>query len=240
MDEFDDIDFSESDQSAVVEGSTNPLRNPRVAKSVTADYDSTEFDIVSPEDAERERLEQIKKERFANKDFGIAVRNIEQNILGREITVDEYDKMCRSYATVLYEEDVKLTKKGMSLDPSIRQKYYEDLINNRPIKRAHRGYYEQQEAFAADDIGKELERVKSQPIGELEIKSGKPINYNHKGQVKITGNENGLVYIINNEKDVKLLNMKNRQIWLDKRFSDEIASELGNGKASVHGADGFE
>ena len=24
------------------------------------------------------------------------------------------------------------------------------------------------------------------------------------------------------EKDVKLLNMKNRQIWLDKRFSDEI------------------
>jgi hypothetical protein len=37
MDEFDDIDFSESDQSAAVEGSTNPLRNPRVAKSVTAD-----------------------------------------------------------------------------------------------------------------------------------------------------------------------------------------------------------
>lgn len=240
MDEFDDIDFSESDQSAVVEGSTNPLRNPRVAKSVTSDYDSTEFDIVSPEDAERERLEQIKKERFANKDFGIAVRNIEQNILGREITVDEYDKMCRSYATALYEEDVKLTKNGMTLDPNIRQKYYEDLINNRPVKRAHRGYYEQQEAFAADDIGKELERVKSQPIGELEIKSGKPINYNHKGQVKITGNENGLVYIINNEKDVKLLNMKNRQIWLDKRFSDEIASELGNGKANVHGADGFE
>lgn len=234
--EYDDIDFSDHSFNTSVPDDVAPDM-PKKIEYVTADYDSTEFEIVSPEEAQMEHIREMKNQRFANSDFGSAVNNIEQR-LGREITVDEFDKLCRSYATFLCEEDEKISKDKRVSDPSVRQKYYDDLINNRPVKRAIRKGYELIEQQKVEEIDAELQRVKSMNVEELSIKSGKPINFRYKGKVKISENSDGNIYIINNGDDVKLLNMRNRQEWLDKHFPDEIAEGKGDVK-SVHNDEGF-
>lgn len=206
-------------------------------KTDTSGYDSSSFEVFSPEDVEKERLAKMREQRFANEEFGLAVENIEAK-LGREINIDEFDKLCRSYATVLCEEDCKLSKSTV-VDGEARKKYYDDLINNRKITRVSRKYYVQVERAKIDEIASELDKVKQLPVGELEVKTGKPINFRHKGKVKIQDESSGLVYKIDNSADVKLYNMRNRQEWLDKRYSDEIQKEIGDPE-STRNVDGFE
>ena len=229
--DFEDMDLTDNreDGSFELENTTpenDEFKQKYYHKTDTSNYDSSEMEVFSPEDVEQERLDQIRNQRFANDEFGTAVESIESK-LGREINFDEFDKLCRSYATVLCEEDAKLLKSG-KVDGEARKRYYDDLIHNRKVTRVVRGYYENIETIKVNDIRKELERVKSIPTGELEVKSGKPVNYRHKGKVKIRDNEKGLLYVIDNNADVKLFNMRNRQEWLDKRYPEEIAEASGD------------
>lgn len=234
--EFDDDDLTDN-REFEIESNTDELRRVYYHKTDTSGYDSSTFEVFSPEDIEKERLAKMREQRFANEEFGIAVESIEAK-LGREINVDEFDKLCRSYATVLCEEDCKIAK-TTSPDGEMRKKYYDDLINNRKVTRAFRNYYEKVENAKVADIENELKRLQQLPVGELEVKSGKPVNYRHKGKVKVQDDSNGLVYKIDNTADVKLLNMRNRQEWLDKRYSEEIQRETGD-PGSTRNTDGFE
>ena len=111
--EYDDIDFSDHSFNASVPDDVAPDM-PKKIEYVTADYDSTEFEIVSPEEAQMEHIREMKNQRFANSDFGSAVNNIEQR-LGREITVDEFDKLNKLKAIIPLDASIISLAKRSSI-----------------------------------------------------------------------------------------------------------------------------
>jgi hypothetical protein len=70
----------------------------------------------------------------------------------------------------------------------------------------------------------------------MNVKLGDKVNIRHKGKVVIRDENKSSEYVINNDNDVKLLRMKYRQDWIDKKMGDQI-----NGtQTTYHDNDGFE
>lgn len=214
-------------------------------KTDTSSFNSSEMVIVSPEQADEEakeaKMESVVSDgRFTNQEFGIAVSNIEAK-LGRKINYDEFDKMCRSYATVLCERDadIRRTNKNQPVvvDPAYRDEYYKKLIKNEKVDPAYKMHLKAYEESMIGPISSLYDEYKNTKIDELKVEDGKPINMRYKGKVAISEDKNGQVIVIDNDADTKLLHMQHRKNWLDKRFPDQIK---GVSTADHHNDDGFE
>ena len=189
----------------------------------TTDYNSSKLKILTPEE-ENQKINGIlvnDNKRFANPEVEVAVDNIEKK-LGREINEDEYDKLCRTYANILVEHDINNKKlyKDISEEElnSDRKLYYDMLIQNRQIVLASRERMSNYEETMIAPIEAQLDIAMNNELSYIKVKQGKPINLKHHGKVAIAEDDNGRTIIIDNERDVKLLHMKYRQDWLDKRY----------------------
>lgn len=243
----DDFDTSNNDNNASnnveVEKKTSLDKKLEFNdKEAIKNYDRSEILIYSPE--EEQKI--VEKTSSPNPEFDKAISDLETK-LGRKLSEDEFDKACRSYATILCEDDAKRKDlMGMPVDPESHRLYYEMAKNGQPIVRAARKKTQLAEEAAADEIGRLLEDASAKAKREIEVKSGKPVNVRHKGMVKICEASDGKIYRFDNEKEIELVNMKAREKWLQDKFPEEVSKadaaivDAVTGKVTVRETDGFE
>lgn len=195
----------------------------------TKKYDSTKMELISPEEAERDYINKSDFEstyrEYADPVMDEAVKNVERR-LGRKINYDEFDKMCKTYAAELVNADARLKKTAPNQrDYNI---YYEQLIQNKKIEPKYKTYakkYEQQKIDELYDLY--LKSKQATDNSTLNVKLGSVINMRHNGNVEFEDTENRRTIRINNANDVKLLHMKQRKDFLDKKFGEIIKEETG-------------
>ena len=206
----------------------------------TKNYDSTKMELISPEEAEKDFFNKNefddRNREYADPVMNSAVKNVEKK-LGRKITYDEFDKMCKTYAAELVNADARLNNS----EPNQQDYnlYYGQLIQNKRIEPKYKSYakkYEQQKVDELFDLYKKAKKATDNST--LNVKLGSVINMRHNGDVEFEDTENRRMIKINNKNDVKLLHMKQRKDFLDKKFGNIIREETG-----VHvdkDMDGFE
>lgn len=203
----------------------------------TKDYDSTKMELISPEEVESQFVDNENPNRaYADPVMDEAVKSVERR-LGRKINYDEFDKMCKTYAAELVNADARLNKQQPNQQDY--ELYYSQLIQNKKIEPKYKSYakkYEQQKVDELYDLY--LKAKKATDNSTLNVKLGSVINMRHKGDVEFEDSENRRTIKINNEKDVKLLHMKQRKDFLDKKFGDIIKEETG--EQVEFDMDGFE
>lgn len=206
-------------------------------KTDTSSYDSFEFDIVTPEQANKEHEAQMKK--VANPEFEFVVSSLESRAK-RKLTAEEYDKVCMKYAAILCERDEEAKNKyqeNIQINPKIRDIYYRLLKENKPVSSITEVTMRAYEKTMIAPIEELLTAHQSQLPETIEVKSGRPINIRHGGKVRIAEDHDGKVIVIDNKKDVSLLHMQQRKAWLDKKFGDQINKGI---VADRPGEDEFE
>ena len=210
-------------------------------KTDTHNYNSFEFDIITPEEADKQAKQVFEHNvpnaspDYADPIIAQAVYQIESK-LGRKINYDEFDKLCKTYAAELTNRDAQY--KGTDEPNPIDYKlYYDTLIQNKKVKPA----YEMRMSKYEDSLVTEIDQLMKEHHSsfdsrDLHIARGDPINIRHKGKVYIRDEEHNQEIKIDNKKDVDLLRMKYRKEWLDKKHKHDIDLEI-NG---AHSNDGFE
>ncbi len=220
------------------------LNKKLIHKTDTKEYNSFEFDIMSPENANADSekiftfstpdLELSVSEEYADPVIAQAVTQIESKV-NRKITHDEFDKLCKTYASVLANRDAWL-RDMEAPNPIDYKMYYDTLIQNKKIKPAFEMRMSKLEDQMVGEIDRLMEAHKNFDYRDLHVNKGTPVNVRHKGKVCIRDEEHNQEIKIDNKKDVDLLRMKYRKDWLDKKHERDINDEL-NGN---HSNDGFE
>ncbi len=217
-----------------------PILNKLNHKTDTHNYNSFEFDIITPEEAEKQSKKMFEHNvpnaspEYADPIIAQAVYQIEHK-LGRKINYDEFDKLCKTYAAELTNRDAQYKGTGEP-NPIDYKLYYDTLIQNRKVKPAYEMRMSKYEDSLVTEISELMETHKNFDTRDLHISRGDPINVRHKGNVFIRDEEHNQEIKINNKKDVDLLRMKYREDWLKKKYKNDIDAEI-NG---VHSNDGFE
>lgn len=204
----------------------------------TSSYDSTEIELISPEEVEKEYLNknEFKVVDYADPVMDEAVKNVERR-LGRKINYDEFDKMCKTYAAELVNADARL--KNTQPNQQDYELYYSQLIQNKRIEPKYKSYAKKYEQQKVDEIYALYEKTKQYTDNaRLNVKLGTVVNMRHKGDVEFEDTKNRRTIKINNGKDVALLHMKQRKDFLDKKFGEVIKEETG--QYVEHDLDGFE
>ena len=189
----------------------------------TSDYDSMEFEIVSPEDAVKQ-AEQKRASGPINPEFVKSISILETK-LGRKLSDKEYDDACRKYATVLCERDEYAKNKyceKVMVNPRNCEIYYQLIKHNRPITSMTEVAMRSYEDTMIAPIAELMKIHSSCPPEPIEIKEGERVNIRHGGKVRIAEDQGGRVIVIDNKRDVALLHMKQRQDWIDKNFKDQL------------------
>jgi hypothetical protein len=173
--------------------------------------------FIDPEKIEKKVKEQ---EKIANPEFNNVIISLEKEIK-RPLTKQEYFKACEIYATILVEQDNKYKNDfegKIRINPIHKERYVKMLLNNQPVKDAFRIAMEEYEGEQVEDISKEYDKFIKNYSNEINIKEGKRINLKYKGKCRIASDRGGKVIIINNKKDVDLLQHKYRIDWLNKKY----------------------
>lgn len=245
MEEYDrsDYEFDDDESVQTVERPQEPQKNVPIIdttdkkmydkiwrKTDLSLYDSSRERRISPEQDQKEWEQSELNERFSNPEFGQIVALFEKR-LGREINYEEFDYLCQHYAierayTVARLKAGKfVSDEEIQINPLKVRQFYKMLINNEPLETSYRNEmrtYEQQMIGPIEYLLDQHKRIQPEDI-EVDVGNGKRVNIRHKGKVKLVGANNDCKYIrIDNEEDVKLLKMKYRQDWLDKRYPDQV------------------
>lgn len=248
-DEYDD-DFDSSPVSAKEtnfqidkddDAKTIDIKKKLNHKTDTKNYNSFEFDIITPEEADKQSRQMFEHNvpnaspEYADPVIAQAVYQIEHK-LGRKINYDEFDKLCKTYAAELTNRDAQYRGTGDEPNPIDYKLYYDTLIQNKKVKPA----YEMRMTKYEDSLVTEIDQLMKNHLDfdsrDLHVARGDPINIRHKGKVFIRDEEHNQEIKIDNKKDVDLLRMKYRKDWLDKKHKHDIDLEI-NGE---HSNDGFE
>ena len=214
--------------------STNKVNH----KTDTSTYNPMEYELISPEEAEEEqrKLEQknkIKNEEYADPILGQAIKQIEDKF-GRKITYDEFEKLCKTYAAELVNKDAEI--RGTEPSKIDYDLYFNTLIQNKKVVPAYLIRMQNYENSIINEIDELMNKHIRYNEQDLNVKLGDKVNIRHKGKVVIRDEHKSREYVINNDNDVKLLRMKYRQDWIDKKMGDQI-----NGtQTTYHDNDGFE
>lgn len=193
---------------------------------------SPKQDMVLEQAYEAKERQLQRPARFANATFAGAVEQVERK-LGRSINYDEYDKMCRTYASILCEQDSQST--GEPINKQDWDTYYSALIKNEPVSTRYKMRMSRFETQKINEIEYEMERLKKQGMSELKIKKGAPVNMYFAGKVTVSM-EDGSTVSFNNGDQVKSYQNEYRKDWIDKRFAGDIMGDV-NG---IHSDEGFE
>jgi len=234
---FQNIEIDENENSE-----SKAFKQALKHKTDTSSYNGTKMEIISPEEANnqatKQKLDSMNKltEEYADPVLAIAVKNIEAKI-GRKINYDEFDKLCRTYAAELVNRDAEIKGNGERPNPIDYNSYYETLIQNKKVIPAYKMRMSKYENSLVSEIDDLLTQAKKYDESDLHINRGDPINIRHNGRVIIRDESKNREIVINNKNDVKLLHMKYRQDFLDKKYKDQIDKEA-NGYS--HDSDGFE
>jgi hypothetical protein len=217
----EDIGVTEQVQTVKAEVVSNKVNYHRTN---TSGFNSLDYSMISPEEAQEQWLIEKQNVRFANEDFELLVNNWEaQN--KREITYQEFSALCYEYARHVCEEEIR-RKNGLygpeePINPITHQRYFKMLLENKPLSTAFRESMSQYEETLVAPISDLLEeQMKRAPeVVTVDLDDLQRINLRHRGKVRIIGVDHGNKYVqINNEEDVKLLLMKHRQDYLDKKY----------------------
>lgn len=244
-DDFDD-DFSgntsnveNQDKEISIDSSDADKINKINYKTDTSSYNPMDYQIISPEEAEEENRKielnkNINNNEYADPILGQAIKQIEDK-LERKITYDEFEKLCRTYAAELVNKDAEI--RGTEPNKNDYNLYYDTLIQNKKVVPAYMIRMQNYESSIVNEIDDLMKKHSKYNENPLTIKLGNTVNIRHKGKVVIRDDNKSREYVINNDNDVKLLHMKYREDWINKRFGDQI----GNGQSSsFHDNDGFE
>jgi hypothetical protein len=173
--------------------------------------------FINPEEIEKKVKEQ---EKIANPEFNNIIVSLEQD-LNRPLTEQEYLKTCNIYAAILIENDNKHKKEyegKINISPIQKERYVKMLLNNQPVKDALRIVMEEYEDEQVQDVTREYDKFIKNHSSEINVKEGNRINLKYKGKCRIASDKGGKIIIIDNKKDVDLLQQKYRFDWLNKKY----------------------
>lgn len=197
--------------------------------------------FVTPEEAQR--IESVMKQKeaqsngyYADPVIAVAAKRIEDRT-GHPLTYDEFDKLCKTYASDLAEIDRKI-RHSDSPDPGVYNSYYQQLIQNKKVLPAWKVQSSAHEQSLVHEIDALMTEAKRYDDYDMHVKAGSAINIHHKGKVIMRDEDKNREIIINNYDDVKLLHMRHRQAVLDKMYSEDIEKVKNGG--DIHSNDGFE
>jgi hypothetical protein len=223
--EFEYVDDDELENELAHTGKDIVEADPSRYVTNTRIYNSMKFEIISPEEVERAHQAEIASN--PNQEFKDVIDIIEKNN-NKKLTKDEYVKVAESYATILAERDEERKKNyegKYQINPIKKEKYFQMLLDNKPIENAIRELVRDYENSIIDPLEKAFEEAQKNETNVLEVKKNRPINFHYKGKCRIASDEGGKVIVIDNKNDVDLLRMKYRKEWIEKRFPEEIQKQ---------------